>query len=133
MDRSKRSEKEQFWRLILAEQQASGLSARAFCIGEGISESQFYNWRSKLAARDRQPTDSESDLQLIPVAVTASPQASGEVSQTARQVTTGVVEIQTPRRFVLRVSEHIASGCLGRLLSVVVGCEQQLEGGAETC
>jgi transposase len=53
MDRSKRLEKEEFWRLIIGEQEASGLSARAFSKRHEISESMFYGWRSKIAARDR--------------------------------------------------------------------------------
>ena len=72
MDRSKRSEKEKFWRLIIAEQQASGLSARSFCKRDGISESMFYNWRSKLAVRDSgRVQETVATPQLIPVAVSS--------------------------------------------------------------
>ena len=134
MDRSKRSEKEGFWRLIIADQQASGLSARAFCKRDGISESMFYSWRSKIAARDSSPPP-DATPQLIPVAVSSKARspilANGNELENASQQ----VEIQTPGGFKLRVSDSIASSSLGRLLSVVahVDRDQQFESGANRC
>lgn len=136
MDRSKRSEKEAFWRLILAEQRASGLSARAFCKREGISESMFYGWRGKIAARDSNPASEISKPpQLIPVAVADSAQVSSLPANSQRESASHQVEIQTPGGFMLRVSDSISSNCLGSLLSVVahVDRDQRLELGAERC
>lgn len=53
MATSRRSlEKEAFWRLVLSEQQQSGLSIRAFCAEEGLSEPSFYAWRREIRKRD---------------------------------------------------------------------------------
>ncbi len=41
------SEKQEFWRFVVSEQAASGLSIRVFCQQEGISEPSFYQWRKK--------------------------------------------------------------------------------------
>lgn len=46
--------KEAFWRGALAKFAASGLTIRAFCRREGLSESAFYFWRRELAVRQRQ-------------------------------------------------------------------------------
>jgi hypothetical protein len=136
MDSTKRSEKEGFWRLIISEQQASGVSARAFCKREGISESMFYGWRSKIAARDSNPASEISKPpQLIPVAVADSAQVSSLPASCERESASHQVEIQTPGGFMLRVSDSIASNCLGRLLGVVahVDRDQRLELGAAQC
>jgi hypothetical protein len=136
MGRSKRSEKEEFWRLIFEEQEASGLSARAFCKRDGISESMFYGWRSKIAARDRRPPPEVSKTpQLIPVAVSASTNAPSLARGNELEDASHEVEIKTPGGFMLRVSDSIASSSLGRLLSVVarVDLEQRPERGANRC
>lgn len=44
--------KEQHWREVHARQVASGLSARAFCRRENLTESAFYFWRRTLRVRD---------------------------------------------------------------------------------
>jgi hypothetical protein len=135
MDRPKRSEKEEFWRLIMADQQASGLSARAFCKRDGISESMFYNWRSKLAARDGRSQEADTTPQLIPVAVSSKARSPILASRNELENASHQVEIQTPGGFKLRVSDAIACSSLGRLLSVVahVDRDQQSESGANRC
>src|SRR5229473_5565969 len=47
-------QKEQQWRRWLKEWQASGLSVRAFCERQRLSEPSFYAWRRELAKRDAQ-------------------------------------------------------------------------------
>jgi transposase len=37
------------WRQLVAKQQQSGLSVRAFCQRHGTSEYSFYHWRKRLA------------------------------------------------------------------------------------
>ena len=135
MDSTKRSEKEDFWRLIISEQQASGVSARAFCGQEGISESQFYSWRSKIATRDSRPIEVDITPQLIPVSLAGSVPTSGLSDNIEGEGSSHEVEIQTPGGFTLRVSDGIASNRLGRLLSVLahVDRDQQLELGANRC
>ena len=40
-----------FWRRLIAQQEQSGLSVRAFCRQHGANEQNFYQWRKRLAAR----------------------------------------------------------------------------------
>jgi transposase-like protein len=52
------AEREAFWRRALARQRESGLTVRAFCRREGVSEPSFYAWRRVVCERDaeRRPT-----------------------------------------------------------------------------
>lgn len=43
---------EQTWRDRVTRFQTSGLSVRAFCRSEGLSEPSFYSWRRTITARD---------------------------------------------------------------------------------
>jgi len=45
--------KERRWRQHLAAWRCSGLSVRAFCAAQGLSEPSFYSWRRLLEQRDR--------------------------------------------------------------------------------
>src|SRR4051795_3281535 len=44
--------REPYWRRVLARWRRSGLSVRAFCQAEGVSEPSFYAWRRKLDQGD---------------------------------------------------------------------------------
>lgn len=44
--------RETYWRLVLARWRRSGVSVRAFCRAEGVSEPSFYLWRWKLEPAD---------------------------------------------------------------------------------
>ena len=44
-------ERRRFWRELIAEQEESGLSVRAFCQRHRTSEHSFYQWRKRLAER----------------------------------------------------------------------------------
>jgi hypothetical protein len=46
--------KEQAWRAVLDRQRCSGLSIRAFCRRDAISQVSFYAWRRELVRRDRE-------------------------------------------------------------------------------
>ena len=50
--------KERFWRQLMRQWQCSGLTARAFCEEQGLSEPSFYGWRrtSKRATPPRPPS-----------------------------------------------------------------------------
>ena len=48
--------RENFWRDVLARFGTSGLSVRAFCRQERLSEPAFYAWRRTIAQRDGQAT-----------------------------------------------------------------------------
>ena len=49
------SEQQAFWQMVIETWHSSGLSVRAFCQQEGLSEAAFYTWRAKL-----QPTSSDN-------------------------------------------------------------------------
>lgn len=44
-------ERRQWWRQLVAQQEQSGVSVRAFCERHRTSEHSFYKWRKRLAAR----------------------------------------------------------------------------------
>jgi hypothetical protein len=44
-------ERHQWWQQLVAQQERSGLSVRAFCQQHRTSEPSFYHWRKRLAAR----------------------------------------------------------------------------------
>lgn len=63
-----------YWRELLAEVAASGLSQRAFCRQRGIAEPLFYHWRRVLAEEDMRSAGQSSGL-----AARASVEGEGEV------------------------------------------------------
>lgn len=46
------AKREAFWRGVFQRQAASGLTIRAFCRGEQLTESAFFAWRRTIAERD---------------------------------------------------------------------------------
>jgi hypothetical protein len=106
MARTRSAENRLRWGEILKRQADSGLSIRAFCASEAVSEASFYAWRRKLRQRqtkDRQPLSArrrEDASEFVPVTLLdATPtleifhplgyriQVSGEVNPVAlRQV-----------------------------------------------
>jgi hypothetical protein len=101
MARSRRSvEKEQFWRLVLAEHAASGLAVRAFCQREAVSEPSFYFWRRELASRDSSPDSHPSSTRFVPVRVVeADAPRAGEERPPSEHA---VIAIGIPGGFTLR-------------------------------
>ncbi len=76
MARLKRSvQKEAFWRLVVDDHAASGLSVRAFCQRKVVSEASFYFWRRELAVRDREASLPPDTPAMLPVRVFESEQA----------------------------------------------------------
>jgi transposase-like protein len=61
----RRSEREQFWRRVIREQQQSGASIKAFCQAHGVSQPAYFAWRKKLALGKR--TNDRGDF--VPVQV----------------------------------------------------------------
>jgi len=54
--------KEPSWRIAMARWVRSGLSVRAFCRAEGLSEPAFYSWRQELQRRKQLRTSSVGDF-----------------------------------------------------------------------
>lgn len=61
------AEKERRWRDVLIRQASSGLSVRAFCHRERLTESAFYAWRRTIGERDGETTEVPS---FVPMVVT---------------------------------------------------------------
>ena len=115
MAKSKRSiEKEEFWRLALREHQQSGLTIRAFCQREGLSEPAFYAWRKKIDhPKPNQGSGSASELgALLPVKIVDS-----AVNES--------LEIVTPGGVTLRCGSAVEPSRLAALLSLIMRCEQE--------
>ena len=64
--------KERFWRDVLKRQAASGLSVRAFCEREKLTESAFYAWRRTLAERNTEPKAAQRRSTFLPMTVVNS-------------------------------------------------------------
>ena len=64
--------KERQWRQALARWQRSGLTMRAFCRRESLSEPSFHAWRRELRRRDHEKTSVRSRPAFVPVRVSAS-------------------------------------------------------------
>ena len=73
-------EKEQFWRLVLAEQAASGLSIRKFCQQERLREPAFYAWRRAIRERDGEEQPASSEPPFIPAIVTSEPSCGASIA-----------------------------------------------------
>jgi hypothetical protein len=50
----RRSEREQFWRRVIRQQERSGDSIKAFCQSQGVSQPSYFAWRKKLALGKRE-------------------------------------------------------------------------------
>lgn len=102
-------EKERHWREVIREQVRSGLSIRAFCREQGLSEPSFYSWRRELRRRDTAPRSRRGEgddhrPQLVPVSVAASPEC---------------VEVVLSGGVVLRVPEGTAIQTLRDVLAAL--------------
>jgi len=109
--------KEACWRERLQNQAGSGLSVRAFCRREGVSEPSFYSWRRELDKRDRQRTARS--------AAGANHRAAGLVAVDVVGVlgTEAMLEIAVAGGVVIRLREDVPAGTLQRVLSVA--CQQR--------
>ena len=89
--RERNTEREAFWRLALSEQRASGLSVRAFCRREGLSQGSWKAWRRTLAEQeaggvDLQPVAADENhcSAADPPHVEADPTGEGVASPPGR-------------------------------------------------
>jgi len=117
MTRLKRSaDKEVFWRLLVEQQRRCGVSIRAFCEQNAISQPSFYAWRKKLRNRDaKKAGKSDRNLRLIPVDV-VNPTDENAPS---RDKMKSPLEIFTPRGFTLRFDRDTTPETISRLLHVL--------------
>lgn len=113
MARSGDSAKADYWRQIIDRQQQSGLSIKTFCTQQNISAPSFYQWKSKLQARQLVPTAGLVDgSRLLPVQVIAG--QSERKHQAVRSV-----QIITPSGYCVRMDSPLSIGELSDLLSMM--------------
>jgi transposase-like protein len=103
--------REPHWRRVLARWRRSGLSVRAFCRAEGISEPSFYVWRRKLDQADHKKPA------FLPVQV---------VTEGAKQPATRDIEIVLANGRCLRVGPGFDPHTLVTLVDL-------LEAGGTSC
>ena len=77
MKRRKRRGKKE-WEIIIGEQEASGLTAYAFCRKHSLGAESFYRWRKRLSKNPR--NKDESKKEEPPVSGMMSPLFEGGVS-----------------------------------------------------
>lgn len=129
MVKTRRSaEKEHFWRNTLQEQADSGLSVRAFCIRENLSEASFYAWRREIQERDGEKENPADDLaSLIPVTVIDAHQKG------AAGVEAEMIEVVTPSGYTLRVGRRTEPETLASLLRVISDVVPHHDNGVASC
>jgi transposase len=103
------SKKERFWRRMVRQWRGSGLSVRAFCDKQGLSEPRFYVWRRTLAERD------SATVHFVPVQVAA------ESKPTAADASAGAVELVLGAGRHLRIGPGFDGPTLTRLLALLEG------------
>ena len=92
MARGRRGERERYWRGVIKQQRASGLSAAEFCRRNEVSDALFYRWRRKLTELDAEedsrranaepspPGDRDARPQFVPIELPPpSPSAAFEI------------------------------------------------------
>ena len=109
--------KERFWRRMVRRCRRSGLSVRAFCEEQGLSEPNFYAWRRLLAERDA------AAVRFVPVQVSPEP-SSPAVTESAAGATAalgaaGALELVLGPGRRLRVGPGFDGPTLQRLLALL--------------
>jgi hypothetical protein len=100
--KAERGERRELWRRRVEEQKSSGLSVRAFCREQKLTEYSFYWWRRELSA-------SESPLRFALVETATSTLETGPPCETRLELVLGTGERlrippdETTLRLVLKV------------------------------
>ena len=102
--------REQYWRVTMARWRASGLSIRAFCRRQSLTESAFHFWRREL--RLREPAAAG------PTPVVASP---AFVPVTVMPTATFAVEVQCPSGHVVKLAAYDLSSLKGLFAALAPG------------
>lgn len=124
---TKRSaEKEEFWRLVLTEQQASGMTIKAFCAQQGLAAHAFSWWKREIKKRDLRRDESQNDshlddTQLVPVTVIDEVFPSHERNQPTYN-DRSIIEVVSPTGYTLRIESEAPPPYLTGLLDAVTAC-----------
>jgi len=74
-------ERADYWREVIREQEASGLSIAGFCRQRGLGQASFYNWRAKLRHQD-DPAIPQT-AKFVPIELSAMPPGQGAMDHPA--------------------------------------------------
>lgn len=96
--------KERFWREALKRRAASGLSVRAYCQREKLTESAFYAWRRTVAERNCEAKSAQRAPAFLPMMVTD------------RSVREASIEMELAGGRILRLPESISAERLAELV-----------------
>lgn len=107
-NKERSSSKERFWRRMVRQWRSSGLSVRAFCAEQGLSEPSFYAWRRTLAERDA------ATVRFVPLTVTPAPR-----SVSADDGSAGALELVLEAGRRLRIGPGFDGPTLARLLALL--------------
>jgi hypothetical protein len=66
-------ERERYWRGVIRDQKASGLSISAFCRERKVPEASFFSWRRKLTDRQRPVERKNTAAKFVALEVPPSP------------------------------------------------------------
>jgi hypothetical protein len=94
MAKQSSAEKAEFWKLAIAEQGESGLSIKAFCRQQSLSEPSFHSWKRKLKKQNQ----SSQSVSLAPVRV-----VSGHDHPDATRACNPHVKIRLPGGIVVEL------------------------------
>lgn len=127
--------KEAFWRKHVEACKKSGLSKRAYCINNNLSESSFNAWRRELEMRDRERIPSENALVLLaespddfkvapktflPLHVLPEPAESDSSRPQAKEDSRGsTIELILPGGCIIHLSQDTDLELIGKLLSTL--------------
>jgi transposase len=107
-NKERSSSKERFWHRMVRQWRTSGLSVRAFCVEQGLSEPSFYSWRRTLAEREA------TAVAFVPVTVTPERRVATETDGSA-----GPLELVLDRGRRLRIGPGFDGPTLTRLLALL--------------
>jgi len=107
--RRRDSKREQYWRVTMARWRASGLSIRAFCRRQSLTESAFHFWRRELPLREPAPSGPTPVASPAFVPVTVMPMA------------TFAVEVQCPSGHVVTLAAYDLSSLKGLFAALAPG------------
>lgn len=116
MVKRSKAETEKFYRALVAEQERSELSVRAFAAQRGIAAGTLSSWRHELKQRDaaRAAKEKKSSPSFVPVSVAAAPEPPKK--------TAAVYEIVLGGDRVLRVPADFDVARVAELVNAVASC-----------
>ena len=104
MATARSSDRQRYWREVIARQQASGQSIVGFCSREGLAPASFHAWKRRLQRFQRGTGRRSTNQALVPVQIVSDPKADA-----------GRLEVQWPGGVVLRVQD-----CDAQIIGAVV-------------